>query len=198
MIIAVGSRNATKIKAVERAIYGEHGIKAYDSLLSDIIKGYAVQSSVREQPFGNDETIRGAINRAVQAFAVGKQEGECRFGVGIEAGLLEIPLLVHSGAKRRYEEKTYCVIYGGNNYSFGSSAGFEHPQQVIDCVMKDHVDISEAYKRCGFTDSPKIGEEKGCVHLLTKGRITRDQEIADAVRRALIAFDNQEMYSLSI
>ncbi|MBI5001910.1 DUF84 family protein [Candidatus Woesearchaeota archaeon] len=194
MIIAVGSMNRTKGEAVHRAIYGESHVQCYPAFVSDEIRAYNILSHVRDQPFGMDETMRGAINRASGAFTEGKDDGDCRFGVGIEAGLLEIPLLVHPDGSPRYEEKTICTIYDGDTYLFGSSAGFEHPKAVIDCVLQEHVDISEAYKRCGFTDSPKIGEEHGCVHLLTQARVQRSQEIADAVRRALIPFENVEMY----
>ena len=186
--------NRTKGEAVHRAIYGEPHVQCYPSFVSDEIRGYAIPSQVRDQPFGMDETMRGAINRASGAFTAGKVDGDCRFGIGIEAGLLEIPILSHPDGSPRYEEKTICTIYDGNKYFFGSSAGFEHPKAVIDCVLKERVDISEAYRRCGFTDSPKIGEEKGCVHLLTNARVQRSQEIADAVRRALIPFENVEMY----
>lgn len=196
MIIAVGSRNKTKIEAVQRAIYGESHVQCYPSFVSDEIKGYNIASQVRDQPFGMEETMRGATNRASGAFTLGSREGHCRFSLGIEAGLMEIPFLTHPDGSPRYEEKTLCLLYDGDRYLFGSSAGFEHPKAVIDCVVTDNVDISEAYRRCGFTNSPKIGEEKGCVNLLTHGRVTRDQEIADAVRRVLIALENTEMYRL--
>ena len=197
MIIAVGSMNSTKLLAVRRAIYGNGARETcYPSFLEDEIKPYSIMSGVRDQPFGSEETIRGAINRATRAFASGVGEGDCRFGIGIEAGLLEIPLLVHPDGSPRYEEKTFCLIYNGKNYLYGSSAGFEHPKAIIDCVVREHVDISEAYKRCKFTDSPKIGAEEGCINLLTHGRMTRDREIADAVSRALIALENRKMYGL--
>ncbi len=197
MIIAVGSVNKTKIEAVQRAIYGEPRVRCYDAFVLDEVKGYDVSSLVRDQPFNPDETIRGAITRATQAFSRGKGDGDCRFGIGIEAGLFEMPVfLVHPDGTPRYEERTYCVIYDGKNYLYGSCDGFEHPKAVTDKVLQDKVDISEAYRRCEFTDSPKIGAEKGCINLLTKERMTRDQEIANAVRRALIAFENREMYGL--
>lgn len=196
MIIAVGSINKTKVEAVRRAIYGESHVQCYPSFVSDEFKGYNIASQVRDQPFGMEETMRGATNRAKGAFTAGNAEGDCRVGIGIEAGLMEIPGFTYSDGSPRYEEKTLCLIYDGDRYLFGSSAGFEHPKAVIDCVVTDNVDISEAYRRCDFTNSPKIGEEKGCVNLLTCGRVTRDQEIADAVRRALIAFENTEMYRL--
>ncbi len=195
MIIAVGSMNRTKVEAVHRAVYGEHHVQCYPSFVSDEIRGYTIPSQVRDQPFGMEETLLGAKNRAMGAFTTGSLEGDCRFGIGIEAGLMEIPLLRHTDGSPRYEEKTLCLIYDGNIY-FGSSAGFEHPKAVIDCVLRENVDISEAYRRSGFTDSPKIGEEHGSVHLLTTARVQRSQEIADAVRRALIPFENTKMYGL--
>jgi inosine/xanthosine triphosphatase len=197
MIIAVGSLNKTKLAAVQRAIYGDGPREpCYPAFLEDEIRGYNVSSMVREQPFTPEETVRGAINRATEAFARAREENECRFGVGIEAGLLEMLLLTYPDGTPRYEERTYCFIHDGSRYFFGSSAGFEHPKAIIDCVLKEGVDISEAYRRCKFTDSPKIGEEKGCVNVLTKGRVTREQEIADTVRRALIACENKMWYEV--
>lgn len=210
MIIAVGSMNSTKLSAVQEAIYGDNVREpGYPSFQLDDIKGYNVSSGVSDQPQGLRETMWGAVNRASLAFTMGQGEGTCRFGIGIEAGLIVMPEFFDDddGGKRyfftnaidgsiRHEERTYCVIHDGSRYFFGSSAGFEHPKAITDCVLREGVDISEAYRRCGFTDSPKIGTEKGCINLLTKGRVTRDQEIADAVRRALIAFENREMYGL--
>lgn len=201
MIIAVGSINETKLLAVRSVIRGMPSrIIGYKMLEEDEIRGYDVSSEVREQPFGPDETMRGAINRASQAFSLAQSHGDCRLGIGIESGLFEAPLLMYPDGSARYEERTYCILSLGNLYAgdqryfFGSSAGFEHPKAVTDCVLREKVDISEAYRKCGFTDSPKIGAEKGCVNILTKGRVTRDQEIADAVIRAMIAFENREWY----
>ena len=45
-----------------------------------------VDSGVPDQPFGLDETIKGAINRAKNAFS-----DEFDLSVGIESGLMETP-----------------------------------------------------------------------------------------------------------
>src|SRR5688572_10893049 len=77
--IAVGSTNPVKIAAV-RGVLGPLAPNA-------IVHGVAVASNVPDQPFGDDETIRGALARAMAARAALGAE----LGVGIEGGVVEEP-----------------------------------------------------------------------------------------------------------
>jgi len=53
---------------------------------SEVI-GVAVESGVSDQPLGEEETIRGAINRARGAFS---SHPQADLGVGLERGLVKI------------------------------------------------------------------------------------------------------------
>lgn len=78
MIIAVASTNPAKVKAVEEAV------KAWENVR--ILPG-EVKSGVSEQPFSDEETKRGAVNRAS---AVLKANPEAELGIGLEGGITEI------------------------------------------------------------------------------------------------------------
>src|SRR5690348_3871568 len=77
--VAVGSTNPVKIGAV-RAVLG--GIAPHAT-----VEGVAVPSTVSDQPFGDDETIRGARARAVAA----RERLGADLGVGLEGGVVELP-----------------------------------------------------------------------------------------------------------
>ena len=73
--IAVGSKNPVKVEATRRAFeaaFGAVEISAHD-----------VPSGVRDQPWGDDETRRGAATRAVGALAAAAAD----YGVGLEGGV---------------------------------------------------------------------------------------------------------------
>jgi len=79
MKAAVGSTNPVKIAAalaVLRRVYGD-----------DVsVEAVAVESGVPHQPWGNEETLRGALNRAHAA----QRMSGATLGVGFEGGLLEV------------------------------------------------------------------------------------------------------------
>lgn len=79
MRVVVGSRNPVKIAAVRavlRRVYGE-GVE---------VEAREVKSGVPEQPWGDEETVRGARQRAEEAL---RAEGAA-LGVGLEAGLVAV------------------------------------------------------------------------------------------------------------
>ena len=72
MKVAVGSRNPVKVKATKNVldqIYGEVEVVSIDT-----------DSGVPDQPFGINQTIEGAINRAKNAYS-----DEFDMSVGIES-----------------------------------------------------------------------------------------------------------------
>ncbi|MGD6950116.1 DUF84 family protein, partial [Bacillus mobilis] len=72
MKIIIGSKNPAKIGAVE-AIFNESGIE---------VDSVDVPSGVSDQPFTDDETIKGAVQRAELAL----KEGGGDIGIGLEGG----------------------------------------------------------------------------------------------------------------
>src|SRR4051812_21056160 len=77
--IAVGSKNPVKIAAARAVV---------TSVWHDAeVEGVTVASTVRDQPFGDEETIRGAAARAMAA----REAIDARLGIGIEGGVVEEP-----------------------------------------------------------------------------------------------------------
>ena len=101
----VGSENIIKIEAVRQALSG------YDLLKNASIEGCKAESNVSEQPFSLEETIQGAINRAINAF------WGCDYSVGLESGTISTSV----GNNKRYFEQTICSIYNGNRHGLGIS-----------------------------------------------------------------------------
>jgi len=75
MKIIIGSKNPAKISAVKSSFLQDHT----EFLSLDIPSG------VREQPFSDEETIQGAINRAKGALTAGNGD----IGIGLEGGVQE-------------------------------------------------------------------------------------------------------------
>ncbi|WP_160724034.1 DUF84 family protein [Bacillus sp. USDA818B3_A] len=75
MKIIIGSKNPAKITAVQNS---------FSQMDCEFIS-LDIPSGVNDQPFSDEETIRGAINRAKGALAHGKGE----IGIGLEGGVQE-------------------------------------------------------------------------------------------------------------
>ncbi|WHX39653.1 DUF84 family protein [Mesobacillus sp. AQ2] len=77
MKVAVGSKNPAKINAVKAAFQEtDYEIVSIDA-----------ESGVSDQPMSDEETIRGAVNRAIEA----AEKGEAGIGIGLEGGVQQTP-----------------------------------------------------------------------------------------------------------
>lgn len=77
-----------------------------------------VSSSVSNQPKSLDETVRGAMNRALGSFV------DCSYSFGIESGLMAVP-----NTKSGFMDVCVCAIYDGTEYHIGLSSAWEAPKQ---------------------------------------------------------------------
>lgn len=177
MRVTVGSKNQTKIVAVEEMV------RKSELLEGATVVPVEVNVQTFGHPVGMTEVIEGAMNRARQAFV------EADYSVGLEGGLLSVP---HT--KSGYMEITVCAIYDGLNFHLGLSPAFEWPKSVTDLIVHDGLDGSQAFKAAGFTDQEKIGTTKGSIWILTKGKIDRMEYNKLAVMMALIHLENKEHY----
>jgi inosine/xanthosine triphosphatase len=164
MKAAVGSKNPVKIEAVRGVL---------SRVFIDIeVLGVEVDPKVSRQPFGLEETLNGAINRANQAVKHGE------LGVGIEAGLVEVP---HS--KTGYFDIQFCAITDGEFTTIGSGSGFEYPPLVIKEVEKGRTIGGVMEELSGIKD---IGRKEGAVGFLSNGHLTRLELTKQAVLAAMI------------
>ncbi|MGG7621055.1 DUF84 family protein [Bacillus coreaensis] len=151
MHVAVGSKNQTKVKAVEEAF------KGYDAK----VKGMDVASGVSEQPFSDEETIQGAINRAQAALEISGAE----IGIGLEGGVQQTKfgmMLCNWGALAQHG--TPPIISGGARILLPKE--IEHRLLVgeeLGPIMDD------------FMDKVNIRSKEGAIGILTNGLIPRKE-----------------------
>ncbi|WP_048055524.1 inosine/xanthosine triphosphatase [Methanotorris igneus] len=162
-VIAVGSTNPVKIRAVEEGMR---------KILGSVeVVGVDVDSGVSKHPIGFEETYRGALNRAKNA--LNKQSA--LYGVGIEAGLIEVD--------GHYLDIHVCVVFDGLTATVGTSQGFEYPKEVAEAIKKGIEGGIIAEKISGIKD---IGKKNGLIGYLTDDNITRLDLCRDAVIMAMI------------
>jgi len=135
----------------------------------------AVPSEVPDQPLGLEETLRGARNRARNAFA------DCFLSVALESGLVEVP-----GSKTGYMNLTACAIFDGREMYVGLGPAFELPADVTRLVVEDGLELDPAVRRAGLTDNERIGYAQGIIGILSGGRVTRMDYSRPAVSMALV------------
>lgn len=152
--IAVGSLNPVKINAVR-------SVALHWTAEVEIVP-IAVASGVPDQPWGDDETIRGAIQRARAAReAVGAD-----VGVGIEGGVVQSP----SGQLRTCAWA--AVAYADDQVEVGGSLSMPLPQVVGDLVRAG-TELGHAIDHVAQLSNTKHGA--GAVGILTANLVDRQQ-----------------------
>lgn len=171
--IAVGSTNPVKIAAA-RAVLG--GIAPLAS-----VSGIAVASTVPDQPFGDDETIRGARARATTA----RESTDADLGVGIEGGVVEAP----DGAMRTCAWAVIVDAHGRTGV--GGSLSMPLPRRVAE-LIRDGVELGHAMDRLIGAHDTKHGA--GAVGILTAGLVDRQRAYEILVSYAVAPFVTPEWY----
>ncbi|MCT8137321.1 DUF84 family protein [Anaerobacillus sp. CMMVII] len=157
MKVAVGSTNPTKVKAVHNVV-GD---------LFEVIP-LKVPSDVSEQPFGDQETVTGALNRAKTCLEV----CEADFAIGLEGGVAETEygmLVINWGA---------LVDRDGNEY-IASGARAILPDEVASLV-RDGRTLGEAMDL--YTKRLGVSKLEGAMGIITNSRINRDEMFSHVVK----------------
>lgn len=166
-LVVVGSTNPVKINAV-RAVLARAGCLAP-------VEGRAVASTVRDQPVGDDETIRGAVARATAALA----ETDADLAVGIEGGVVN----EHDGSMRTCAWA--AVVSRDGRRGVGGSLAMPLPPVVADAV-RGGLELGHAMDRLTGAHDTKRGA--GAVGILTAGLVDRQQAYEPLVSYALARF----------
>ena len=140
-----------------------------------------VDSGIPDQPFGLDETIKGAINRAKNAFS-----DEYDLSVGIESGLMETP-----NSLTGYIDLQWCAIFDGDIVTLGVSSGFEYPPEVVKEVLSG-VEVGDVMDK--ITGVEELGQKKGAVSYLSRDMLNRTENTEQCVLTAMIPRLNKEVY----
>lgn len=179
MKINVGSKNKTKIQAVNDAVM------LYPNLFPDAeIVGMEVQVEEFGHPKSIKETVEGAIERAKKVF------DNCDYSVGLEGGLIEVPY-----TKTGYMEVGACAIYDGKNFYLGLSPAFEWPLKVNEMIISGEADASQAFYKLGLTEHEKLGAiDGGIIGHLTGQKLTREEFTKYSIMMALVQLERPELY----
>ena len=164
-LVIVGSLNRVKIGAVA-AVLVRAGCGA-------AVRGVSVPSGVADQPFGDDDTIRGARARAVAALAA---EPAAQIAVGLEGGGVEMP-----GGGMHTCAWAVAVDRDGNE-GVGGSLAMPLPPAVARLVRQG-MELGHAMDAVsGGTDTKT---NAGAVGILTAGLIDRQRAYESLVTYAL-------------
>lgn len=165
-LIAVGSTNPVKIGAA-RAVIGRVTTAAR-------IEGIAVSSTVREQPWGDEETIRGARSRAAAA----REALGADLGIGLEGGVVEEEDGLRTCAWA-------VVVDAHDREGRGGSLAMALPPVVAELV-RGGLELGDAMDRVAGTENVK--QAQGAVGLLTLGLIDRQRAYESLITYALAPF----------
>ena len=182
-LVRVGTRNAPKLEAVRGAV------GAYAENVR--VEGATVETGVPEQPVGWDEIVGGARNRARAARSI----GACDLAVGLEDGLVEIPLEGH----REVLNIGCAFVTDGVREAFGFSSAFAYPPECVAPSLAERAPIGEVFDRVfsaysGQAEEPPSGATTGNIGKLSAGVLTRSEYARQAVLCALVSFLHPDLY----
>lgn len=175
MKVVVASRNPAKLRAVSEAFATQFPHKTIGLLSADAASG------VGDQPMTDDETRRGARNRAnngSEAFP------DANFWIGLEGGVAAFDEQLMAFA--------WMAIKGpGGVISEARSVTLPLPP-AVKALMDSGLELGEANDRVFSTVNSK--QEGGAYGLLSDGRYTREGIYCQTLIIALIPFVN-DLYS---
>lgn len=165
-LVAVGSTNPVKIGAARAVI-----VRVTPSAR---VEGISVSSTVRDQPWGDEETIRGARSRAVAA----RDTLGAGLGIGLEGGVVEDEDGLRTCAWA-------VVVDAGDREGRGGSLAMPLPPVVAELV-RGGLELGHAMDRLAGTRNVK--QAQGAVGLLTLGLIDRQRAYEALITYALAPF----------
>lgn len=177
MLVIVGSRNPVKIAAA-RAVLRRAWPEA-------AVEGIAVASDVPDQPWGDDETIRGATTRARAALAA---RPEAELAIGIEGGCVE-----QGDGSVRTCAWAVAVHRDGRSGTGGSLAMPLPP--AVAALLRDGLELGHAMDRVSGGTDTKHGA--GAVGILTAGLVDRQAAYEVLVTYALAPLLAPEYWNAS-
>lgn len=172
--VVIASKNPVKIESVTAGFKKMFPEEDFEFV------GVSVLSNVSNQPYGDEETLAGAKNRADNAYA---ESGGADFYVGIEGGSLKVG--------EEMEAFAWVVIRSGDKYGQAKTGTFYLPKKVIELINQGK-ELGEADDIVFNRQNSK--QQNGAVGILTGDVITRTTYYVEAVVLALIPFKNPELY----
>ncbi len=181
-LIAITSKNPVKIQASKS---GFQKMFPQEVFRYELI---SASSDVSDQPASDEETFRGALNRAQQATTLAPDSD---YWVGIEGGVQECAFSSCVGEMMAFAWVVILSKEESGMVGKGRTASFFLPEAVIK-LIKQGMELGEADDAVFGRSNSK--QENGAVGILTQNVIDRSRLYEQAVILALIPFCNQELY----
>jgi inosine/xanthosine triphosphatase len=170
--VVIASTNPVKINAVKNI---------FDKAFSEITYiNQESKSGVSDQPLSNEETKKGAYNRAKAVIS----NADCDFGIGIEGGVMKTKQGMMTTA-------WCCIINKQNEVNFGGGLHFLLPKKIATRIEKG--------EELGLIMDEILGEKNwkqkgGAIEVFSKGILNRTQAYEQLVTFALTKFISSEYY----
>ena len=172
MEVRIASRNPVKIRAVETAFSLQFPGETVKFTAAD------ADSGVSEQPRSDEETRRGARNRAKNAC---NEYPQADFWIGLEGGIEVIDGQLMAFA--------WMAALDANG-RIGEARTVTLPlPPAIKTLMDQGLELGEANDRVFSTSNSK--QKGGAFGLFTNGRYTRESVYTEALVIALVPFVNE-------
>ncbi|WP_100013297.1 DUF84 family protein [Lentibacillus sediminis] len=155
MKLIIGSKNPTKINAVQE-VFPEAEVTSLE-----------VSSDVSPQPFSDEETRIGAINRAQKC--AGSQQDTV--GIGLEGGVMELDrvfYLCNWGALVAPDSKVFTA----------SGAKIVLPEEFA-APLKNGVELGDLMDP--YANKEGVRSKEGAIGIFTNGRISRQEMFSHVV-----------------
>ncbi len=172
--VIIGSKNPVKINATKIA---------FNKMFSDesfSFHGVDATSQVSDQPFSDQETLCGAINRSNNAKVA---FNDADYWIGIEGGV----------SKNNEEMQVFAWVFIQSESINGKAktATFNLPKKIIELVDTG-MELGDADDLVFKRKNSK--QQNGAVGILTNNLIDREKYYTHALIMALIPFNNIDLY----
>jgi inosine/xanthosine triphosphatase len=173
MTIFVGSTNPVKINAVVAAVS--------ETFPDAAVLGVEVKSGVPSQPRSDDETRKGAINRAYAALKTAtidqkNSDKNSMLGVGLEGGVFE------SESGELWSTVWACVADSDGNIYESCGARFKVPKSIAKPILEGG-EMGPVVDKITNDSDNRYG--KGAIGVITKNFIDRTEEYTIIAKMAL-------------
>ncbi|NMH67467.1 DUF84 family protein [Bacillus sp. RO3] len=160
MKVAIGTTNPAKVLAVQKAFEQHYENVEFQSLNTE--------SSVSDQPFSDQETIEGALNRAKKVLRASGHD----VGIGLEGGVTESlygMFLCNWGA----------LVDRDGNEIIGGGARISLPKE-ISSRLKAGNELGPLMDE--YTQTTGVRKKEGAMGIFTNGLITREEMFHQVVQ----------------
>jgi len=153
MLVAIGSKNPAKINAVKQAFK--------EMKMGVEIQPMDVPSGVSDQPFSDEETIKGAVQRAENCL----NNQEVEIAIGLEGGVTETEFglcVCNWGAL--VERQKSSIIAGGARIILPDEIAVRlRAGEELGPVMDD------------YANKKNVRKKEGAIGVFTNGQVSREE-----------------------